>query len=266
MEWFPGGQPEAKPPEVVDQISKVVPALENLAPDILGASEILNEKALEIALYKTNGAHAQVCSAFSDETGVITPQQIGIASNLPAQNAWWESWKPAKVTPKRGFSFAAFTPSPGVVLLVYAVHLKSNRGNEAENFAMREESAKQILAHVADMEKVYANSGRVAVLIGGDSNTSLDDPKFARESTLRDLKKAGFTWCWENIPFEDRITLPTAPSKNPALPPFPDTCFDHVFAKGLNFKSAAVASVPHNPSDHRPVIVEFEFPWPTKTP
>lgn len=260
MAWFPGGRPEATTTEAVEQIVKAVPIVAKLEPDIFCAEEILNEKAQEISLYKTPGVVPQVCSGFEDETGTITLQQIAIASKLPSAGGWWENWKAGVITPKRGFSLAVFRPAPGSVLLVYAVHFKSNRGKIEENIAMREESARQLLAHVAAMEKAYAKMGKVGVIIGGDFNTSSDDPKFSNEKTLDLFRKGGFKWAWEGIPFDDRVTLPTAPSRDPKFPPFPDACFDHVFTKGVTVSSASVASPENNPSDHRPVVVDLEYP------
>lgn len=262
LEWFPGGRPQATTTEVVDQITKAVPAVASLEPQIFCAGEVLNSKAIAISLYKTPGVVPQVCSEFLDDSGEVTLQQIGIASSLPAVGGWWENWKPAKITPKRGFSFAAFEPVPGNILLVYVVHLKSNRGELAENVPMREESAEQLLKHAAEMEKAYGKMGIVGIVIGGDFNTSLDDPKFADEKTLGMFKKAGFAWAWEGMPFEDRVTLPSTPSRNPNSPPFPDACFDHAFTKGLKVASASVAALEQNPSDHRPVIVDLEYPAP----
>ncbi len=262
MEWFPGGHPQASTTEVVDQISIAVPAVASLEPQIFCVEEILGPKAIAISLYKTPGVVPQVCSEFLDDKGEVTLQQIGIASSLPAVGGWWENWKPAGITPKRGFSFAAFEPVPGKILLVYVVHLKSNRGELSENIPMREESAKQLLKHAQEMEKAYGRMGKVGIVIGGDFNTSLDDPKFADEKTLGMFKKAGFDWAWEGIPFEDRVTLPSTPSRNPNFPPFPDACFDHVFTKGVKVASASVAAFEHNPSDHRPVIVDLEYPAP----
>ncbi|MDX2079370.1 MAG: endonuclease/exonuclease/phosphatase family protein [Terrimicrobiaceae bacterium] len=260
--WFPGGHPNATPFDSVAQIVDVVPAVASLDPDIIGLTEILNEEAMEIAFYQTPGLRPQVCSVFLDDEGIVTRQQIGIASKMPAMNAWWENWRARRIAPKRGFSFAAFEPEPGRILLVYTVHLKSNRGDSTENFAMREESARQLLAHVSEMEKAYAGRGTIGVIIGGDFNTSLDDPKFADEQTLRDLKKAGFTWGWTDVPFAERITLPSKPSNNPEFPPFPDTCFDHAFFKNVRVRSARVVPVEPNPSDHRPIVFEIEIPAP----
>ncbi len=260
LEWFPGGSPQATTTEAAAQIVSAVPAMAKLAPDITGLTEILNEDAMRIAFFQTPGMTPQVCSVFLDEEGKVTLQQIGIGSRLPAIGAWWENWKESRVTPKRGFSFAAFEVETGKILLVYSVHLKSNRGDAAENFAMREESARQLLSHAAAMEKAYSRMGKVGIIMGGDFNTSLDDPRFSKESTLRDLVKAGFQWCWEGVPFEDRVTLPSQPSNNPAFPPFPDTCFDHAFTKNLELVSAGAPAIEPSPSDHRPVVVEVRFP------
>ncbi|MEI8309383.1 MAG: hypothetical protein WCH98_01370 [Verrucomicrobiota bacterium] len=266
MEWFPGGSPTATSREVVAQITKAVPVVAKLAPDIFCAEEILDEKAMVISLYKTPGVTPQVCSAFLDDTGAVTMQQIAIASRSPSIGCWWESWKPGAVTPKRGFSLAVFEPVPGNVLLVYAVHLKSNRGQLAEDIAMREESARQLLAHIGEMEKAYGKMGKVGVIIGGDFNTSRDDAKFHDEETLELFRKAGFKWVWDGVPHKDRVTMPASPSHDPKFPPFPAACFDHAFTKGVKVSSASVAAIEDNPCDHRPVQVNLEFPLPPAAP
>ncbi len=261
VEWFPGGHPNPTNVEAVAQIALAIPAMAKLDADIIGMEEILNWDAAAISLAKTPGANVQVASGFLDETGAATAQQLVIASRLPAIGAWWELWKSGRgVTPKRGFAFAAYQPAPGRVLLVYCVHLKSNRGELRENLPMREESSRQLLAHAAAMENAYASLGTVSVVIGGDFNTSLDDPKFRMEQTLALLTKSGFQSAWQDVPFKDRVTLPSTPSNNPKFPPWPDACFDHVFVKGAKVVSATAATFDPSPSDHRPVIVDLELP------
>ena len=261
LEWFPGSRPNATVPEAVSQISQTIPAMARLDADIIGMEEVLNWDAAAIALAKAPGTNVQVASEFLDDQGAKTAQQLVIASRLPALGAWWELWKAGKsLTPKRGFSFAAYQPAPGQVLLVYCVHLKSNRGELSENVPMREESSRQLLAHVAAMENAYSPLGTVSVVIGGDFNTSQDDPKFHMEQTLSLLTKAGFRSAWENVPFAHRVTLPSKPSNNPKYPPFPDACFDHAFVKNAEVVSARVETINPAPSDHRPVIVEIALP------
>lgn len=261
VEWFPGSHPNATNAEAVEQITKVVPAIKALNPDILGLNEVLNWNAAAIATLGIPQLKVQVCSDFLDENGAKTFQQLVIASRKSAIGGWWEPWKTGKTTtPRRGFAFAAFQPAPGQILLVYCVHLKSNRGSANENIPMREESALQLIEHAAAMEKAYGPLGHVSTVIGGDFNTSTDDPKFKKEKTLKILEDAGFAWSWAQVPFAERVTLPSQPSNNPDFPPFPDACFDHVLVKGATIASVKVENLQPAPSDHRPVIVELQLP------
>lgn len=265
LEWFPGTRPNPTTAESVAQITATIPAMPRLDADIIGLQEVLNGEAAAIALVKTPGTDVQVASEFLDDDGAKTAQQLIIASRLPALGGWWELWKAGRgVTPKRGFAFAAYQPAAGNVLLIYCVHLKSNRGELSDNVPMREESIRQLLLHVAAMEKAYASLGAASVVIGGDFNTSSDDPKFKMEQTLSLLTKNGFQSAWKDIPFKDRVTLPSKPSNNPNFPPWPDACFDHVFVKGATVASAGVMSFDPAPSDHRPVVVELALPSPAQ--
>lgn len=260
IQWFPGGDLHASEADAA-QVPLVQAAIAALNPDILGMEEIRDAAAADLAIAKVPGMQVQVCSDFLGRNGEKTTQQVVIASRQPAMGAWWEDWKQGSATtPKRGFAFAAFQPAPGHVLLVYTVHLKSNRGKLDENMAMREESATQLLSHVAAMEKVYSTLGTVSIVLGGDFNTSVDDAKFGLEKTLPMLTAAGFESCWKNRPLTERVTLPSEPSKNPKYPPFPDACFDFAFVKNGKFRSARVDIPAGKPSDHRPVVVELELP------
>lgn len=263
LEWFPGGRPNATPAEAEAQIAKTVPAVAALKPDIFGMAEVRDWNAAEIAIKGLPDMSVQVSSDFVDDSGSKTTQQVVIASRLPAIGGWWEAWKTGDViTPTRGFSFAAYQPSPNHVLLVYSIHLKSNRGELKQNMAMREESARQLVDHVAAMEKAYGTLGTTTTIIGGDFNTSTDDPKFSEEQTFKILEAAGFQSAWKDVPFAQRVTLPTKPSRNPKYPPFPDACFDHILVKNANVVSASVGMPDPNPSDHRPVIVDITLPTP----
>jgi len=261
VEWFPGTHPNPTQAEMDAHIAKVVPTIESIKPDVIGLEEVKDFDAAKIAVGKLPGANVQVCSAYLDENQQITFQQTIIASRLPAVGGWWEAWKAgAAITPKRGFSFAAFQPAPGQVLLVYCVHLKSNRGEATENIPMREESARQLMDHVAAMEKAYSVMGTVSTVIGGDFNTYPENPDWAAEQTLGLFEKAGFTSCWKGIPFAQHVTHPSTIPKNPKYKPFPDACFDYIFVKGAKILSSAVVSSDPEASDHRPVTAEIELP------
>ena len=47
------------------------------------------------------------------------------------------------------------------------------------NIAKREEAARQLLAHVAEMENAYSGTANVVTIIAGDFNTDPTDARFA---------------------------------------------------------------------------------------
>ena len=97
-------------------------------------------------------------------SGPLSIQQTAIASNRPAEAAWSESFKPSPAMPPRGFSFAAIRHGE-TLLWVYSVHFKSNRGEATSDIAKREEAARQLLTHVAEMESAYSGSAKVVTII-----------------------------------------------------------------------------------------------------
>jgi hypothetical protein len=88
------------------------------------------------------------------------------------------------------------------------VHFKSNRGDATSNIGKREEAARQLLTHVAEMERAYSGSARVVTIIAGDFNTDPTDARFASEGTFA-LLRDKFVWSWENEP-RSRGTGPPA--------------------------------------------------------
>jgi len=181
-------------------------------------------------------------------------QQLAIASRIPAMSAWNEEWKPANPPPPRGFAFAAYQVNDRHVLLFYSVHLKSNWGERPANYAMREESARQLLRHADAMRETYATLGEVTVVFAGDFNTSLDDEAFRNEKTLQLFLDAGYRWAWEGVPLRQRQTLPAGGQ-------FASTCFDHMFVLGpAEIESAFMPRTSHISSDHRPVVTVLKFP------
>ena len=120
---------------------------------------------------------------------------------MPALSAWSEEWKAnGAIVPPRGFAFAAYEVAPRQLLLVYGLHLKSNRGELNENIALRQESMSQLLSHMDAMETAYGKLGTLTWIVGGDCNTSLDDPQYANETTLKNLMAKGFAWVWQGMP------------------------------------------------------------------
>lgn len=246
IEWFPGGRPEATPGESATQMASAKQALAELKPDILLLQEIRDWQSAAELCRAIPGLEVQVASNFDTR-----PQNQVVASKIPADSAWSDVWKKGPIEPPRGYAFAALRLADGRHLLTYSLHLKSNRGQLAENLAMRQESSRQLLLHVTEMLELYRQRGPVAVIIGGDLNTSLDDPRFAKEPTLRAWQKAGLHWTHQGVDPSQRVTIPASGE-------FPDNCFDHLFTGGLGLPVARVKSFP-KVSDHNPVILDLDL-------
>ena len=67
------------------------------------------------------------------------------------------------------------------------------------NIAQREEAARQLLAHVAEIQNAHSESGKIVTVIAGDFNTDPTDARFAFEGTFAVLREK-FAWSWENVP------------------------------------------------------------------
>ena len=224
-----------------------------LNPDILGMEEIRNFASAGLATKPLKGFGVDVCANFPAREGQNEAQEVAIASRLVPLSAWAEEWKAnGAVVPPRGFAFAAYQVAPGRLLLVYAVHLKSNRGELRDNIAMREESVRQLQSHMDAMQAAYGKLGNIAWVIGGDWNTSMEDRQYAAERSLRVLLEKGFAWCWQNMPPSTRVTMP--PDKG-----FLPAPFDHIVVKGAKIRKAWVVATSPQSSDHRPVVAVIDL-------
>ncbi len=253
IEWFPGRSPRAEAARQAAHRAEVLEYVPSLDADILLLQEIRDAEAAEWIVNALDGMDLHVVSNFRRAESDLS-QQLVIASRFPALAGFAEHFTGMAGggdQPYRGFAFAALdVPAPGT-LLVYCLHLKSNRGDAAVNIAMREAAAEQIIAHIREMEALYADTGPVRVLVGGDFNLLLEQPATEHERTLAKFIDEGFHWTWEGVPFEERVTWP-------ARGRFGDASFDHFVTRGLPATQARVIETPPGElSDHRPVLLEF---------
>ena len=190
LEWFPGGKPNSSQAERLVHMSAAKDALIDIRPDVLCLQEVRDWDSVAELVSILPNFQTLVVSRFREmgSSGPLSIQQIAIASNRPAEAAWSESFKPSPATPPRGFSFAAIRHGK-TLLLVYSVHFKSNRGEATSNIAKREEAARQLLTHVAEMESAYSGSAKIVTVIAGDFNTDPTDARFASEETFALLKR-----------------------------------------------------------------------------
>ena len=252
IEWFPGQRPAPTKEEETSQINAVREDMKRLDADIIGMEEVRDFASAGLAVEKLPGFKVDVCANFPPRPDQKETQQVAIASRLQPLSAWAEEWKAGPVTPPRGFAFAAYQLGPRQLALVYAVHLKSNRGEMSENVPMRQESMRQLRSHMEAMEKAYGGLGTITWIVGGDFNTSRDDPRFSAETTLHDLKDKGFAWGWEKVLPSARLTLP--PDKR-----FPAASFDHLFYKGATLRKMEVVNTSPQSSDHRAILATFDL-------
>jgi endonuclease/exonuclease/phosphatase (EEP) superfamily protein YafD len=253
IQWFPGRRPNASRAEEDRQIRSVHRDFAQLTPDLIGLEEVRDFAHASLAIQPLPGFKVDVCSNFPPREGQKEAQQVAIASRLQPLSAWAEAWEPGgAITPPRGFAFAAYQLSPKQILLVYALHLKSNRGEIHEDMRIREESMRQLLSHLKAMKTAYEKMGALTCIVGGDFNTAPDDPRFAEEKTARNLLADGFNWAWQGIPLSSRITLP--PDER-----YPAACFDQIFFRGATLAKAWVANTSPQSSDHRPVNAVFNL-------
>ena len=247
VQWFPGRRPNASRTEENRQARAVHADLAKLNFDILALEEVRDYEHASLAVKSLAGFKVDVCSSFPPREGQKEAQQVAITSRLQPLSAWSEMWKPSgALVPPRGFAFAAYQFAPRQILLVYAVHLKSNRGEIHEDIRIREESMQQLIAHMKAMNDAYGKLGVLSWIVGGDFNTAPDEPRFANEKTVPNLRANGFDWCWKGIPFNSRITVP-------ADLRYPAASFDHIFFRGATLMKAWVADTSSQSSDHRAV-------------
>jgi endonuclease/exonuclease/phosphatase (EEP) superfamily protein YafD len=253
IQWFPGRGPNPTTGQETRQITSVQRDLTKINADLIGMEEVRDFANAGVAVQPLRDFKVDVCSNFPPRPDQKFPQQVAIASRLQPMSAWSEFWKTgSKVLPPRGFAFAAYEIAPQQLLLVYALHLKSNRGIARENIAMREESIAQLVAHMHAMNDIYAKFGNLTWIVGGDFNTSPDNPKLADEKTMPRLRAEGFSWVWENVPFGKRYTR--LPDRR-----YPPACDDHIFYRGLNLRNAFVLDTSSQSSDHRAIEATFEL-------
>jgi len=254
IEWYPGKKNFARGEEMREHAKIVQAELEKLNPDILLAQEMRDWDSFARLTDVVPDLRPAVVSAFtSRRTGEYWRQQLGIASKLPVMAAWSERWQMQdEIQPPRGFAAALIRlPGPGLrYLLVYSLHLKSNlSGNEEEvesNYRERDESIRQVLAHLREMKENAFKGAIVGVIVGGDFNTN-QDGQFG-DKVMKMMEEAGFHQTWGRTAKADRATWRGSDRFEP-------TTFDHIFTLGLGKPQAEMVTVPDETSDHWPVRV-----------
>jgi endonuclease/exonuclease/phosphatase family metal-dependent hydrolase len=258
LEWFPGRSMKPAAAAKAKQIAAAKKILADLKPDVLLAQEITDRTAFEDLLTAVPGLDLCVMSTYTARMARI--QQVAVASKFPARSAWWAPWATNRMDLHRGYAFAALQTATDTVVMVYSVHLKSNRPEyglppdaaTATNIAHREESVRQLMVHAGATRRQLAADVRVAgILVGGDLNTNTDNPEWKAERSLEWIGRTGFWNAWEGVPATNRWSWIGDGRFQPCT-------FDYLFLWRMGKPVARLwAGDLGGASDHRPVIVDL---------
>jgi Endonuclease/Exonuclease/phosphatase family len=197
-----------------------------------------------------------VCSAFRDpETGALSRQQVAILTKAKPYLAWPVSWKNGRATPalSGGWAFAAVRVA-GQNVGFFSVQFGD--GALAKSLVapqQREESARQLIEQIATMGNWTTNRPE-SFFVGGNFNTTLDDPTLRGESTLANLEALGFADSFTGVPMDQRITLPANSHR-------PGATVDYIFSKNAHAVGHPLISRPAL-MEHCAVTCDLEFALP----
>jgi len=259
IEWFPSGLVFKRAAPEVEQarVEAAAAVVKTYAPDILFAQEIRDAESAEklIAATGIEGMKLDVITDFKDNDGNPIFQQCAIISKYPVLDTRSERWRTfGVIDPPRGFAYALLDVN-GELTACFTLHLKSNfqrtpRDHQL-NILKRELAIAQLLRFIDALP--VGVDGRVIsrFIIAGDINSSLDDPAYLSEGTIRNILEAGFNNSFEGVPPARRVTLPGTGR-------YPDVTFDYVFWKGFAKQTALRLAPKDDVSDHHMVIVTLE--------
>ena len=263
--WFPSGRAEHRAhPDVEAATSKAAARMlaEGLkAVDPFGTNDVilcLNEirgpRAASnlVAQIGRAGLKVAVVTGYRRRDRFDQQQDV-IATTLPVAEAHWSKWKyAAKLTPPRGYAFAAVAIDSATTANVYAVHLKSNyQAKGAELEACREKRTASVAQVVAQERKKRGRAYR-PVILAGDMNADKWRKEFADEPLFGMLEDAGFDNVLEALPANARGTHPS--------PRYGDSALDYVFCRGLTSVATPRIVPNENISDHRALFVVLDKP------
>jgi hypothetical protein len=254
LEWFPGRRPQPTPEEMTSHLADTKAGFARAAADIMMITEVCDEAALrEVIAEAVPGSELHVISNFTDvEDGDNRRnQQIAIIARLPAVAAWAEAWIPTSEQHRRGFAFAALkNPATGGLIMVYGLHLKSNRSDTPEeaqvNYDIRDASIRQLIEHMHAMQTRFADATIEGWVVGGDINTNHDG--VFGDNVIALLEEAGFWNTWKNTPSEGRHTWKGNDRFQPGT-------LDYIMTKGFGQPDASLITIPREVSDHNAVFV-----------
>lgn len=254
LQWFPGHLPQSVARAKELHIQSVDLYLKKLSPQVVILQEILDAGAVVKAASSYPWKVVTDFQRAGDENEKLPPQNVALVSQWPWKEVWEVDFHRLPLTPDRpvrGFIGARFQDDLGRTVVVYGVHLKSNRGGR-DGSSRRREMAMEYLRW--DWRRKGFNPVRDHILVGGDFNCSTRNPEFT-EGTIRNLIEEGWRVADECFGWPEGATVKPDPHGR-----FPAVDFDHFLlspglVRALREGSQGVRIYSHNdiPSDHYPV-------------
>ena len=266
--WFPSGRAEHRAhPDVeaatVSAAAKMLAAgLRQVDPAgtndvILCLNEIRGPKVASnlVAQIGRAGLRVAVVSGYRRRDRFDQQQDV-IATTLPVAEASWSRWRQnGKLTPPRGYAFAAVVVDSATTANVYAVHLKSNYGATTEEIAAANRAKRAAaVEQIVRQEKPKRGKANRPVIVAGDLNADKWRKEFADERVFGLLEDARFANALELLPANARGTHPSRRHGDSAL--------DYVFVRGLPFCGLPVIAQAEGLSDHCAVFVLVKHAYP----
>lgn len=208
------------------QIKNAAKIIDEINADILAIQEIENLAVLERLNRVLKKPYVHLYISRFNSSGRDKKLNIAVASRLPVREVVeidFNAVTGVSHKPPRGAVRFMIELEKNRFLLGYAVHFKSNYGDDAQNILKRKVSAELLRSDVETVVRLNPEAAFEVILLG-DVNVDPDLPKWSKDPSL----SAFDDWVdlWRGIPLEVRTTLPKRLG-DPELA-FDPVCFDRI--------------------------------------
>ena len=252
LQFFPGRVKQPTAEQSAEHLAAGQEEVVNLGADVFCFLEMKTREGVEDLVSALPGFEVRVCSSFPELYGA--PLQMAIASRSKPVAEGWELYEKTGAEPPFGLVHAVFEIGDEH-LLVAMVQLQAYVGGIEKSTPGREDGARQALGMIDEILSELSERGleNVSTVICGDYNMDPGGGRWEEDGTDEIFREAGYTWGFEGVPFEERITWLSSGT-------YPDASFDHVFHKMTEARRISVERVVLEdcPSDHLPVRAVIE--------
>ena len=190
------------------QAKDAASVLKKIDADVVIIQEIENGDVLKLLNRNMGSAHTfNYITRFDYPEHRDAKLNIAVLSRLPLKDLMELDFSPLQGVdrPSRGVLRFSIELNKDERLLVYGVHLKSNRGEREENIARRASAVSAIRADIERMRRSEVDH-EWHFMVAGDMNMDTDSDEFKDDDSLRSI--SGMVDLWSGRPIEERTTHP----------------------------------------------------------